>query len=227
MGYVTRVPGTAILASSHNTEYRDQVISVFASTGARDAAITVPVRGMMCFVTATGRMYVRSATAWREVAVTDSQATARQYRATAPITNTSVSNVATGATNLSLSVEVTDTDAMAAVPFTSLTLTEGVWAISGYVSWRVVTAAASTASVVNSLPYAFVTVAGTTYVANHFPSVSLAASQTVDNFSGFSVTVPAAAAATVSIGINYQVLPTITGTVTQTIGGLLQATQVG
>lgn len=39
----------------------------FASTGARDAAITSPVNGMMCFITADNSLYVRASGAWKQM----------------------------------------------------------------------------------------------------------------------------------------------------------------
>lgn len=45
-GYYTRVAGTTITAANENTYTRDQVISQFASSTARDAAITSPGEGM-------------------------------------------------------------------------------------------------------------------------------------------------------------------------------------
>lgn len=235
MGYVTRVPGTAILAASHNSEYRDQVISVFASTAARDAAITVPVRGMMCFVTATGRMYVRSATAWREVGIADSQSTVRQYRAsTAAATGTAVPNTA-NTTALSWATEVVDTDGMAAVPFTALTLTEGVWAVSVTVQHRVVTAAASTfqwPAASGVLPAVVELNVGGTVMqrqklfTNNGGTPNITASLIVDNFAHVGLVVPVAAATTLTVQTT-QTAPTVTGTATVTLGGQLQATQVG
>lgn len=49
-GYHTRSPGNTITAANHNEFIRDQVVNQFASTAARDAAITSPVEGMVCYV---------------------------------------------------------------------------------------------------------------------------------------------------------------------------------
>ena len=69
MPYTTLVPGTTITASWANTNVRDQTIGAFASTGARDSAITSPVAGMVEYLTtnlATEGLTTRnSAGVWR------------------------------------------------------------------------------------------------------------------------------------------------------------------
>ena len=50
MPYTTIVAGTYATASWANANVRDQTIVSFASTGARDASITSPVAGMVCFI---------------------------------------------------------------------------------------------------------------------------------------------------------------------------------
>lgn len=50
MPYTTIVAGTYATASWANANVRDQVITTFASTTARDSNITVPVEGMVCFI---------------------------------------------------------------------------------------------------------------------------------------------------------------------------------
>ena len=51
MPYTTLVAGTTITAAWANTNVRDQTIGAFASTGARDSAITSPVAGMVQYLT--------------------------------------------------------------------------------------------------------------------------------------------------------------------------------
>ena len=131
MAYVTRVPGTVIAAASQNSEYRDQVVSVFATTAARDAAITVPVRGMMCYCTVPGRMFVRGAAGWYEVGVADAPAQVRRYLARRVATQ-AVTNTLNTSTTISWDTEDVDSDAMAVPPWTSLTLSDGVWVFSGF-----------------------------------------------------------------------------------------------
>ena len=51
MSYVTLVAGSVITASWANANVRDQMISPFASSAARDAAITSPINGMIATTT--------------------------------------------------------------------------------------------------------------------------------------------------------------------------------
>lgn len=53
MGYTTVVAGTTITASWANANVRDQVVTPFASTGARDSAIVSPVTGMVSYIAST------------------------------------------------------------------------------------------------------------------------------------------------------------------------------
>jgi hypothetical protein len=50
MPYTTIVAGTYATASWANANVRDQTIVSFDSTGARDASITSPLPGMVCFI---------------------------------------------------------------------------------------------------------------------------------------------------------------------------------
>lgn len=49
------------------TFLQDQVVAVFATNSARDAAITAPAEGMVCYVAATDRLLFYNGTAWRPV----------------------------------------------------------------------------------------------------------------------------------------------------------------
>ena len=51
MPYTTNVAGTTITSSGANANVRDQVVTPFATTSARDSAITVPVKGMVEYIT--------------------------------------------------------------------------------------------------------------------------------------------------------------------------------
>lgn len=69
MAYTTVVTGTAITAAWGNGDVRDQVIVPFASTAARDSAITSPVVGMVEYIksndSAEGLTTRNSASQWR------------------------------------------------------------------------------------------------------------------------------------------------------------------
>jgi hypothetical protein len=62
--YTTVVAGTTISASVANTNWRDQVITPFASTSARDSAITSPVNGMVCYTTDAAVLWIYNGTKW-------------------------------------------------------------------------------------------------------------------------------------------------------------------
>lgn len=65
MPYTTVVAGTAITASWGNANVRDQCVTPFASTSARDSAITSPVTGMVAVTTDTMAVWIRKSGAWR------------------------------------------------------------------------------------------------------------------------------------------------------------------
>lgn len=64
MPYTTIVAGTYAQAAWANANVRDQTIAQFASTSARDAAITAPVSGMVCITQDSGLMWVYTGSAW-------------------------------------------------------------------------------------------------------------------------------------------------------------------
>jgi hypothetical protein len=64
MPYTTVVAGTYATASWANANVRDQTIAQFASTSARDAAITSPVEGMVCITQDSGLMWIYTGSAW-------------------------------------------------------------------------------------------------------------------------------------------------------------------
>lgn len=64
MPYTTLVAGTTITAAWANASVRDQVITPFASTAARDSAITAPVNGMLCTTTDTGYLWYYRTSKW-------------------------------------------------------------------------------------------------------------------------------------------------------------------
>lgn len=64
MPYTTIVAGTYAQAAWANANVRDQAVSQFASTAARDSAITSPVSGMVCVTQDSGLMWVYTGSAW-------------------------------------------------------------------------------------------------------------------------------------------------------------------
>lgn len=63
-GYHTWTVGEVLTAANMNTYVRDQVVSYFADTATRNAAITSPFEGQLCWVDSTGELYRRKGTAW-------------------------------------------------------------------------------------------------------------------------------------------------------------------
>jgi hypothetical protein len=70
-GYNTRVAGTTITASAHNSDVRDQVVSQFASASARDAVITSPLQGMFAYLKDVHTLTVYTGAAWSTVGPVD------------------------------------------------------------------------------------------------------------------------------------------------------------
>lgn len=67
MPYTTIVAGTSITASWANASVRDQVVTPFATTGARDSAITVPVDGMLAAITGSDALSYYDGAAWNQI----------------------------------------------------------------------------------------------------------------------------------------------------------------
>ena len=211
-----------------------QGIPSFANAAARDAFYPSPTAGLLCYLTTPGRYSVYTGSAWRDAGIASSQSTVRQYRATAA----TGANIGTGAgtTAVVWTLETADTDAMATPPFSTLTLTEGVWAITAQVGLQIITGAASAYSVYNSAggasPYASLNVGGVNAVASQLinPSTGLnfmVSSQNITMYTAVSVTMPVAAGTPLIVNFVAPQAATVSGTVTLQLAGLLQATQVG
>ena len=103
MAYTTIVSGTNITSSWANASVRDQVVSPFASTAARTAAITVPVVGMVSTLTtntsAEGVEVYNSASQWR---LPWNMPWGRVGSAVATTNQTSIGSSATDVTSLSV-----------------------------------------------------------------------------------------------------------------------------
>lgn len=63
-GFTTFTAGNVLTASEVNNYLMEQSVMVFATTGARDSAITAPENGMLCYVTGTGLYYTYVTSAW-------------------------------------------------------------------------------------------------------------------------------------------------------------------
>jgi len=63
-GYKTFTAGDVLLAAEVQTYLMDQSIPVFASSTARDAAITSPSEGQHCFLSDTDALQYYSGSAW-------------------------------------------------------------------------------------------------------------------------------------------------------------------
>jgi hypothetical protein len=210
-------------------------VPIFANAAARDAAIPSPVTGMTCSLVSPGRLFIyNSVGGWRETGVANALGFVRQYRASAgalAITN------GTGTFPLAWTTEVVDTDAMAAPPFSTFTLTEGVWAVSATVNLAVSVAASSAYTVTPGggvAPYSSLLFNGASIGAqqslvslqnNGFSTLSAGQSGTF--VSGLTTVVPVAATTTLQAAVIVTTAPQIVGTVTQAISGFIQAVQIG
>jgi hypothetical protein len=66
MPYKVWAVGEEVLAADFNDYLQEQVVPIFASTAARDAAIVAPFAGQHCFVTGLG-MQEHSGSAWQSI----------------------------------------------------------------------------------------------------------------------------------------------------------------
>ena len=64
LGWQTWSTGDTVTAANFQGYLQDQVIAVFATTAARDTAISSPSEGQFAFVTADDTLYWYDSTAW-------------------------------------------------------------------------------------------------------------------------------------------------------------------
>lgn len=69
MPFKTWVVGEEVLAADFNSYVQRQVVPTFSNAAARDAAITAPSEGMMCYLTDVHKYYTHTGTAWRDLVV--------------------------------------------------------------------------------------------------------------------------------------------------------------
>jgi hypothetical protein len=67
MPYLTLVAGSTITSNWANANVRDQVVTPFASSSARSAAISTPVEGMVSYLADTNRLDWHDGSVWRPV----------------------------------------------------------------------------------------------------------------------------------------------------------------
>jgi hypothetical protein len=113
VGYSTVVGGTTITASWGNANVRDQVVTPFASTSARDSAITSPVTGMVAYV--AGLLCAYNGNAWVCITPVNARTAADQTT-----TSTSYTDLATAGPALTL-----ETDTKALVTLSSVMYNSG------------------------------------------------------------------------------------------------------
>jgi len=89
--YTTIVAGTTIAASWANANVRDQVITPFANTSARDSSIGSPVEGMCCYITGSDVLQVYNGANW--VTITPQSATVATSQNTATTSFTDLGTV--------------------------------------------------------------------------------------------------------------------------------------
>jgi len=64
MPYKIWVVGEEVLAADFNNYVQEQVVATFTNAAARDAAITGPNAGQLCYLTASNELHVYTGTAW-------------------------------------------------------------------------------------------------------------------------------------------------------------------
>jgi hypothetical protein len=211
-----------------------QGIPSFANAAARDAFFTSPTAGLLCYLGTPGRYSVYTGSAWRDAGLASSQSTVRQYRigftGSTPVT---IANTAGTYTVTFNGNEVIDTDGMGTSPLTSLTLSEGVWAINVNVNLAITTGAASSWGIpIGSVtPYLTIVVGGNGTATFPVPSafgVNITANSGATFPSSASMVIPVAAGTVVSAMVNLPT-PSISGAAvtTQLHGTYFQAVQIG
>ena len=156
-GYKLFVNGNTLSASDLNTYLNQQSIMVFATTGARDSALTgVLSEGMHCYIIGTGRQYYNG-TSWITDITATSTSTLTNKTLTAPAISGTVSGTTTiqGASAASGTLTLpatTDTLVGRATTDTLSNKTMTAPAISGTVSGTTTLQGASAASGTLTLP---------------------------------------------------------------------------
>lgn len=144
LGSKTFIPGERLAAADVNGYLMEQATPVFASTAARDAAITSPAAGMQCIVTGTKRRYTYTGSAWQVTGWY--AATGRVGFTIARVANQSIST--STATDVSWDTEIYDSDSWIAVTGTTLTVPTG---LGGVLALTARMALSSTPGAVNSI----------------------------------------------------------------------------
>lgn len=122
MPYTTFAAGAVLTASQLNTNLRDQAVTPFTTTTARDSAITSPVEGMVCVVTGEDRLYVYDGAAWQRAG----------HYASAGRTGCSIQRVSGQSTTnntletVSWDTETQDTDGFITVTSPTITIPTGL-----------------------------------------------------------------------------------------------------
>jgi hypothetical protein len=105
-GFKTFTAGSILTASEVNTYLMEQSTMVFATTTARDAAITAPSEGMQCYITDSNRLMFYDGAAWR-----DAQSQIRSHGVRASRTSGDLTITTGTVTAIAFTSESEDTDA--------------------------------------------------------------------------------------------------------------------
>jgi len=79
-GFRTFVAGEVLTAAQVNTYLMEQAVMTFADSAARDAAITSPTEGMVCYLADTNYVQIYDGSAWNDVLTAAGVASTRQER---------------------------------------------------------------------------------------------------------------------------------------------------
>ena len=103
-GFTTFTAGNVLTASEVNNYLMEQSVMVFATTAARDSAITAPVAGMTVYITSTNRTFSYDGTYWH----TASPIVATKQSTASDVSMTSTSWTTTTAADVSVPAVVGD-----------------------------------------------------------------------------------------------------------------------
>jgi len=140
-GFKTFTAGSILTASEVNTYLMEQSTMVFATTTARDAAITAPSEGMQCYITDTNRQMFYDGSAWR-----DTQTQTRSHGVVATRASGTVNITDSTTTAVAFTAEDYDTDSYHDnstnnTRFTVPSGLGGLYYIEGSVKWTAQTGA--------------------------------------------------------------------------------------
>lgn len=168
-GYKSFTAGAVLAAADVKDYLMLQSVMTFASTAARDSALSAVLReGLVCYVTGTDRVYAYDGSTW--IIIGSSSATGRVGAQLVRTASQSIPNTTT--TPIQWDTETYDTDAFIGVTSPTITIPSGlggVYSISAVIGLTSVTTGTVSIAVTGQT-YGFDFVAG---ASDTFPSASI------------------------------------------------------